>query len=399
MLAGEGFAAPLLDSALSAARRRGLSGRDAGLITHLVYGTLRHLPSVDAALAPLLRGKTPARTRTLLRCGTFEKLWLGTPAHAVVSEYVELARRAQLAPPGLVNAVLRRAEAVPGPASELPAWLEEEYRAVFGEEEAPGIFDDLLTPQPLWLWLRSGGEAALRDEGARLTPGPQGQWRAELTRPLGETAAFRQGLAQPINPASRACVAALGELAGGERVLDLAGGSGIKAALLAAAGAQVLSVDREARKHAAAQANLTRLGLSAEFLAHDLTQPLSLAPARAVLLDAPCTGSGTLRAHPEIKLRLTPEAVAEAAALQARMLPQAAAVTAPGGVLVYSLCSVTRAEGPEVVARFLADHPGFRPEPVPGLDLPHRASGDGVVTLPLGGVDGFFIARLRRVGD
>ncbi|MFC4639437.1 RsmB/NOP family class I SAM-dependent RNA methyltransferase [Deinococcus hohokamensis] len=392
VLHGDAFAAPALDSALQEAR---LPARDAGLATHLVYGTLRHAPSLQSALAPMLSEGTHPKVRTLLLAGAFEKLHLGTPPHAVVSEYVNLARGARLAPPGLVNAVLRRVERPAGDQShELPEWLLLVYREVFGAH-TDAVVADLLSPQPLWLSVSEGGAASLEAEGSRLTPGPQGVDRVELSRPLRETAAYRAGQAQPINPASLACVDALGAVEG-MQVLDLAGGAGVKAAMLAARGAQVTSVELQARKHDAARANLARLGLSADFVTHDLTTPLDLPPAPRVLLDAPCTGSGTLRSHPEIKLRLTPQAVQEMAALQARMLPHAAALVAPGGALVYSVCSVTPQEGAGVVADFLAAHPEFSAQPVPGLEVAHVPAGPGVVTVPLDGVDGFFIARLER---
>ncbi|MVN87454.1 methyltransferase domain-containing protein [Deinococcus sp. HMF7620] len=392
VLSGDTFAAPALDAALSQAR---LPGRDAGLATHIVYGTLRHLPSLSAALLPLLRGETHPKARALLLAGAFEKLYLETPPHAVVSEYVNLARTARLAPPGLVNAVLRRVErAADAENQELPAWLAAVYRDAYGEA-AGRVMADLLQPQPLWLSLSDAGVRALEEEGSVVESGPQGVDRVSLDRPLRQTAAFAQGQAQPINPASRACVDALGDVRGA-RVLDLAGGAGVKAAMLATEGAQVTSVDIEPRKHEAARKNLRRLGLKAEFISHDLTQPLPLAPAPFVLLDAPCTGSGTLRSHPEIKLRLTPEAVEEMAQLQAQMLPSAAALVQPGGTLVYSVCSVTPQEGPEVVAAFLNTHPDFEAQAVPNLEVPSVPAGPGVLTVPEGGIDGFFIARLRR---
>lgn len=391
VLSGEGFAATSLDHALQTAR---LPARDAGLATHIVYGTLRHFPTLEASLAPLLRGKTHPKARALLLAGAFEKLFLDTPLHAVTNEYVNLARDARLAPPNLVNAVLRRLERVDSPTHDLPEWLADVYTQAYGTQ-ANAVMDDLLTPQPLWLSLSAQGVRLLEDEGSAVFPAVQGTERVELARPLRDTAAFQKGQAQPINPASLACVDALGTVEGA-RVLDLAGGMGVKAAMLAARGADVTSVDVVERKHEAARANLKRLGLKAQFVTHDLTQPPALAPAPLVLLDAPCTGSGTLRSHPEIKLRLTPDAVAEAAALQAQMLPNAAALTEAGGVLVYSVCSVTPEEGRETVAQFLAAHPDFTPEPVPNLEVPHVPSGAGVLTVPLGGVDGFFIARLRR---
>lgn len=394
VLAGETFAAPALDAALTEAR---LPARDAGLATHLVYGTLRYALRLDAALTPLLHGETHPKARALLLAGTFEKLVLGTPPHAVVSEYVNLARLARLAPPGLVNAVLRRVEP-PAETDEtrwaLPGWLTGVFRAVYGGR-AGGVIADQLQPQPLWLSLSEAGVRSLEAEGSRVEPGPNGVDRVTLARPLRESAAYREGQAQPINPASLAVVDALGEVEGAW-VLDLAGGAGVKAAMLTARGARVTSVDLLARKHDAARVNLRRLGLQAEFLTHDLTTPLHLPPAPFVLLDAPCTGTGTLRAHPEIKLRLTPEAVGEMAVLQARMLPHAAALVEPGGLLVYSVCSVTPQEGPDVLRSFLAAHPGFTPEPLPDLGLPTVPAGAGELTVPEGGLDGFFIARLRK---
>lgn len=392
VLAGEGFAAPLLDRALQQAR---LAGRDAGLATHIVYGTLRHYRSVKAALTPLLSGETHAKTWAVLLAGTFEKLHLKTPLHAVVNEYVNLTRTARLGPPGLVNAVLRRVETTSSPAHELPDWLAGVYGAVFGAQ-ADEVFSSLLEPQPLWLSLSDEGARLLEAEGSLVKSSVQGVNGVELSGPLRASAAFRGGQAQPINPASLACVDALGDVTG-QRVLDLAGGAGIKAAMLAARGALVTSVDVVARKHDAARRNLERLHLQADWITHDLTQPLALAPAPFVLLDAPCTGSGTLRSHPEIKLRLEPQNVAELAALQEKMLPNAAALVQPGGVLVYSVCSVLPQEGPEVVRRFLEAHPDFVAEDLPELEVPHLLCRPGSLTLPLAGVDGFYIARLRSL--
>lgn len=392
VLSGESYAAVALDGALTSAK---LDARDAGLATHIVYGTLRHYPSLNAALSPMLNQKTTAKAHALLLAGAFEKLCLGTPMHAVTNEYVNLARGLRFAPPGLVNAVLRRLESASAAQHELPDWLAQIYQQVFGAK-ATDIFADLLEPQPLWLSLSDQGVQMLEEQGSLVTLGPQGIDRVELGLPLRQTKAFQSGQAQPINPASMACVTALGDVEQ-KRVLDLAGGVGIKAAMLAARGASVTSVDVIARKHQAARKNLERLGLRAEFITHDLTMPLRLAPAPFVLLDAPCTGSGTLRSHPEIKLRLTPEAIIEMAQLQAQMLKQASKLVEPGGSLVYSVCSITPAEGPELISQFLKEHPNFVAESLADLDIPCQSAGSGVVTFPLNGIDGFFIARLRAV--
>lgn len=391
VLSGESYAAVALDGALTSAR---LDARDAGLATHIVYGTLRHYPSLNAALSPMLKQKTTAKAQALLLAGAFEKLWLGTPMHAVTNEYVNLARGLRFAPPGLVNAVLRRIEGVPTAQHELPHWLAELYQQVFGAQ-ATDIFTDLLEPQPLWLSLSDTGVQLLEKENSTVTPGPQGVDRVELGLPLRQTEAFQRGQAQPINPASMACVTALGDVKH-QRVLDLAGGAGIKAAMLAARGASVTSVDVIARKHQAARKNLERLNLRADFITHDLTTPLRLAPAPFVLLDAPCTGSGTLRSHPEIKLRLAPENVTEMAQLQTKMLKQASKLVEPDGLLVYSVCSITPAEGPDLIQQFLEEQPNFKMESLNELDIPQQPVGPGIMTLPLNGIDGFFIARLRN---
>ena len=143
VMAGESFAAPALDDALTKAV---LATRDAGLCTHLVYGTLRYAPLLETALEPLLRGDTPLKARALLLCGAFEKLILGTPPHAVVNEYVTLARTG-FGPPALVNAVLRRVEALgpQGAAATLPAWLAGEYRAAY-QDQTDDVLQDLLAP-------------------------------------------------------------------------------------------------------------------------------------------------------------------------------------------------------------------------------------------------------------
>lgn len=395
VLSGDSYAAPALDASLASA---GLPTRDAGLATHIVYGTLRRVAALRLALEPLLRGKTTPKAWALLLAGAFEKLYLGTAEHAVVNEYVSLARESRFAPPGLVNAVLRRVEAPAADTPEaryaLPTWLAEQFGDVYGEQ-APAVMESLLEPQPLWLWLGPEGPDLLEGEGSLIERTVAGIDGVVLDRPLRQTAAYKAGQVQPVNPASAAVVTALGDV-GGQTVYDLAGGAGIKAALLALAGAKVTSVELRSEKHTQARANLKRLGIRARLLTYDLRQPLSEAPAPLVLLDAPCTGSGTLRAHPEIKARLTPEAVGEMADLQAKLLDNAAALVASGGVLVYSVCSVFPAEGPQRIAAFLAAHPDFTPEPVPELGLPLQPAEVGVFTVPVGGIDGFYIARLRR---
>ena len=387
------FAAPTLDLALS---RSGPEPQAAGLATDLVYGTLRRLRWIDWSLKPLLRRpeRLPEAVRWALRAGGYEKLFTPRPPHASVNAWVEVAARSHPRLRGLVNAVLRRLEPRPAPEAVrlgLPDFLYEEWRARFGD---PGWMEALNEPAPLWLTLYPGGEAELAAQGVPFEAGPvPGNVRIHGFS-VRRIAAFRKGLVQPQNPASL-LAAQLLEAGPGERVLDLAGGAALKAAWLAARGAQVTSVDADARRQQAGRRNLDRLGLEVAFLTRDLTRPLDLT-APKVLLDAPCLGTGTLRGHPELRMRLEPEALEPTVRLQARLLETAARATEPGGLLVYAVCSLTEAEGEEQIARFLATHPQFEPVEIES-PVPLLARGHGVYVRPENGLDGFYYARLRRL--
>jgi len=385
------YAAPALDTALE---RGKLPPRDAGLATHLVYGTLRYHPALERVLGPMLSEKTPPKARVLLLMGAFEKFYLETPEHAVVNEYVELAKVELGKLSGVVNAVLRRISRPEDPYA-LPESLKLEFEAVYREQADP-VMRALLEPSPLWLWASDEGVKLLEEEGALLEK-PIGEvYPATLSTSLRSSEAYRKGQVQPINPASLAVVSSLGNLQN-QRVLDLAGGNGIKASFLARAGAFVTSVDLDARKHQAARKNLERLGLEVGFVVQDLVGEAEskLEPAPFVLLDAPCSGTGTLRGHPEIKLRFENSKLEQLVGLQARMLENAALLVKPGGLLVYSVCSVVRSEGVNQVRTFLERHPEFTPEEFES-GVPVARAEVGVYTVALEGLDGFYIAHLRR---
>lgn len=201
---------------------------------------------------------------------------------------------------------------------------------------------------------------------------------------------------QPQNPSSAAVVAALGPVAGSV-VLDVGSGHGIKAAQLAARGARVIAIDRDARRLAIGRANLARLGFHVEHRQLDASQPLSGIPMVDVaLVDAPCSGTGTLRGHPEIKLRWSLEESVAAARLQRAMLAAVADRVRPGGRLVYAVCALGLEEGPGVVGAFLAEHPEWRADARP-LALPSHAAAVGAWILPdQSGLDGFYVAQLVR---
>lgn len=394
MQVGRGkFATPSLDVALSKA---GLERQAAGLATDLVYGTLRRLRWIDVSLAPWLErpGRLPSAVRWSLRAGAYEKLFTSRPPHAVVNAWVGVVGAKHQSFRSLANAVLRRVELRPVEEAVrlgIPDFLYRAWRQRFGDGS---WMESLNDPAPLWLTVFPGGKEALERQGVAYAPGPVTDSVQVQGWPLRRIKAYHQGLVQPQNPASL-LAAQLLEARAGERVLDLAGGSALKAAWLASQGAQVTSVDRNARRQEAGRRNLARLGLQVNFVAHDLTRPLELS-APKVLLDAPCLGTGTLRTHPELRMRLKPEALGPMTRLQERLLETAARSTDPGGRLVYSVCSLTEEEGEAQVARFLKRHPDFEPEP-PQLTVPVFTSSYGVYVRPTGGLDGFFYARFRRL--
>ena len=392
------FLAPTLRGALDASD---LEGADRSFVTDLSYGTVRRLAWLDAALAPRLRApeRLPERVLAALRLAAYDLLVRRTPRRAVVHAWVEVVKADEPRLSGLVNAVLRRVEAppAPGPATAGAAVLARRaVRGALGPEAAERSALAMLEPGPLWLRCYGEGAAqSLAADGCDTRPGPiERTLRVRSPVPVDRLVAYRNGLVQPQNPASSLPAEVLAVRAG-ERVLDLAAGNGIKTAQLAAAGGSVTAVDVDPRKEAPRRANLARLRLEARHLTADLTRPADLTPAEAVLLDAPCTGTGTLRGHPEIKLRLTPEDVDLAAARQSAMLDTAADLTAPGGRLVYAVCSLTDTEGEGQLRAFLERHADFHVDPV-SCSLPHVVASAGIYLVPEDGLDGFYLCRLRR---
>jgi 16S rRNA (cytosine967-C5)-methyltransferase len=424
--------------ALSAALDRAptMSGADRGLATELVYGVLRRRARLDRALAVFaskgLDGLAPP-VRTALRVGAYQLLFLDRiPAYAAVNETVEACKAAGGQGAGrLANALLRRVSErgeppLPDPAQDahaylveaagLPTWL---ARRMLGERpaaEAVAFADALAVPAPLTL--RANTLRVTRDElrarlhaehpDAKLEPSPVAP-DALLVRDLdapASTAAFREG-AFAIEDAGAQVVAELCGARPGERILDACSGLGGKSAHLAALGgnqARVLAVDLSRDKLSEARTAFARLGVtSVETVVADLTAPWPDPTARfdRVLLDAPCSGLGVLRRHPETLLRRTAADLPRLGEQQSRMLEILAPLVAPGGSLTYSVCTFERAECEDVVAAFLRAHPEFRVEaPTDSTRVPWGRLVDAagfVRTWPhRDDADAFFAARLVR---
>jgi 16S rRNA (cytosine967-C5)-methyltransferase len=385
-------------------RGAGMSARDRAFARLLYTTVLRQKAAIDKALFKHLQAEPAQRSAmNLLRLGAAQLLYLETAAHAAVGECVELAKRRRLAPPGLVNAVLRklvgRAPPLTAPLDRLPGWLAERWTATYGAERAAAIATTLGAVPPLDLTVKDDPEAWAAKLGGRVV-GPSTVRLAdagsvEALPGYAEGAWWVQDLAatlpvQVLRPTS------------GDRVLDLCAAPGGKTAQLLTAGAVVTSVERDPTRAERLRANLLRLGLESEILVADLLDFTSAEPFDAVLLDAPCTATGTIRRHPDIMWSKGPADVAAMAALQQRLLGKAAEFVAPGGRLVYAVCSMEPEEGPDVIDHFLAAHPTFVRQPIDTAEtgfMPN-ASGDlrtdPALLADAGGMDGFFIARLTR---
>jgi len=366
--------------------------------------TLRHLPRADALLAPHLRRAPPAPALAALRLAVVEAQELGAPAHAVVDAAVTLLRAQAATRPfaGLANAVLRKVVAAPGwaalPVPRLPDWLRKPLVRAEGEASVAAIEAAHLAGAPLDLTLKPGTDPApLVAAGA--VPLPGGSLRLAAGAQVSALPGFDAGAfwvqdAAAAQPAR----ALLSALPPGTPVLDLCAAPGGKTLQLAAAGAAVTAVDISGPRLGRLRANLDRTGLSAQVVAADLLDWAPPGPVPAILLDAPCTATGTIRRHPDLPLIRKPADLAALTALQARLIDRAAGWLAPGGVLAVCTCSLLPAEGEAMVAAALARHPGLRALP---LELPlGRASGVGWRTRPddlagQGGLDGFFLALLR----
>lgn len=405
------FAHVLLPARL---RGSGLDARDRAFVTHLVLGTVRMQRRLDALIGPRCHqplDRLEPRVRAALRLGAFQLLD-GVAPHAAVAATVEAA------PPrarGLVNAVLR-AVASAGPEAldptdlgarwSYPDWIVDELVRSLPEPEVAAVLE--VGNQPAAVTLRPNSRvtttadlaAELTAAGARVAPAtlvPEALTVAGIGDPA-VLPAVADGRATPQDQASQAVVAAL-DPEPGARILDVAAAPGGKATGAAerAPGGTVVAADVHAGRLRLVAAAAARLGLPEVMpvLADGRRPPVRTGSCDRVLVDAPCSGLGVLRRRAEARWRARPEAVPVLAALQRDLLGAAAAAVAPGGLLVYSVCTLTRAETVEVAAWATANLDGFTPVAPPGD--PWRPLGPGAVLWPhLAGTDGMYVCVLRR---
>jgi 16S rRNA (cytosine967-C5)-methyltransferase len=408
--------------------RAALTPRDEALATELIYGTLRHRAEIDWALSRLSRrplGDLPSRIRTILRMGAYQILFLDRiPPAAACWEAVELAKRAgHRGTARLVNAVMRRLADSPsvvpddgGTAEGIalryshPAWLVARWIERFGIAETRALCaaNNQIPPSAIRLnTLRGTPEsltARLAAIGVETIPSaflPEGR-HITAGSPDARKVGYDAGWFSPQDEGSM-LVARLVGARPGDTVIDACSAPGGKtthlAALMENCG-RIIACDIRPAKLAAVSRHSARLGASiVEVRELDAARIGAEYPgaAQRVLVDAPCSGLGVVRRRPEIKWRLREESLAALAARQQEILGGSAGAVRPGGLLVYSVCSVEPEEGPAVAEEFLARHPGFEPssvEPTPpavpgprGAQFlyPHRC-----------GTDGFFVAAFRR---
>ena len=398
-----------LDAALAATGH--LEPRDAGFARAIAGETLRRFGQLDA-LIRLYVPKPPAPNRAgpvpeILLAGACELLFLNVPAHAAVDAANRLAlandKAVHFKP--LINAVLRRisrdgkADIAAQDAARLntPDWLWQRWNETYGEEVTRAIASVHLGVPPLDIVSKNAsvpdaahlfGNVYRHGDHARIEALPgfgEGEWWVQ-------------------DAAATLPVTLLGDVRD-KSVLDLCAAPGGKTAQLAAAGAKVTAVERDAIRMARLKENLDRLQLPADLVVRDV-RDLRLEPSPFVLLDAPCSATGTIRRHPELPWTKSSSDVMQCAQAAAELIDAAAKLTAKSGLLVFAVCSLEREEGPEQVADFLRRNLDFRREPVSPSEIYDLgdaidAKGD-LRTLPChmadkGGMDGFYAARLRRV--
>lgn len=385
-----------LDIAANGALQGLRAPADRALARALAGEALRWLHDLDALIDSATRLALPsdAKPRNVLRLMLAGWLRLDTPPHAVIATGLPLLSGGprRLAH-GVFSALVRQNAKLP-PVPGLSAAVMERWGA-----GAAGIAAGLAVPPPLDLTLKDFAgteEWAERLGGVSLMPGHVRLHRGTAVEDLpgfADGAWWVQDLAASL-PAR--LLGPGGNDSGGRRVLDLCAAPGGKTMQLAAAGWQVTALDASAKRLERMQANLTRTRLSAELVKADAMTWEPPGPFDAVLLDAPCTATGTCRRHPDVLHRIGPRQIAELAGLQAAMLARALPWVKPGGRLVYAVCSLEPAEG-EDQARALA----LRPDPIRADELPAGlAPGsdgwlrtDPAMLAPEGGIDGFFMAR------
>nr|WP_028725909.1 transcription antitermination factor NusB [Paracoccus zeaxanthinifaciens] len=370
----------------------------------LAAETLRHQGRADRVIAGLVARKPTPQVMDVLRLAVVEMLELGAPAHGVVGAAVDLTRtlgkRGQSAA-GMVNAVLRKAGAYQGwadlPPQELPEWLRGPLSMAYDADTLTAIEAAHQAGAPLDITPKPGAQPF---EGAE--PLPTGSWRVAGPAQVSTLPGFDAG-EWWVQDAAAALPVRLLAPQPNETVADLCAAPGGKTMQIAVSGAQVVAVDVNEHRLKRLHQNLERCGLTATVVTADALEWRPDAPLDAVLLDAPCSATGTIRRHPDMPFIRDGHGIAELIELQAAMIDHALSILRPGGRLVFATCSLIPDEGEVQVDEALARHPGLtveRPD-IPGIDPDWITDEGGIRLRPdhwadRGGMDGFYMALLRK---
>ncbi|MEO7786529.1 MAG: RsmB/NOP family class I SAM-dependent RNA methyltransferase [Sphingomicrobium sp.] len=376
-----------------------LPANDQGLALAIAGETLRRIPDLDTLIdsATRLPLAPDAKARMVLRLALAQKIGLGTPDHAIVATALPLVdggpRRLVH---GVLGTLLRRG--LPKlDAPRLPAEVEERWARAWGQPMVDSARAAIARRAPLDLSFKDDAAATAFPHATSLAPRHA---RLDTSSNVAELPGYEGGEWWVQDLAASLPARLIPGSA--NSVLDLCAAPGGKTMQLAAAGHAVTGVDRKQTRLARLQQNLDRTSLAAKLVE---TDALTWQPDErfdAILIDAPCSSTGTFRRHPEVLYRARPAIIAETVVLQTNLLAHAATLLAPGGTLVFATCSLEPEEGEDIVAAFLAAHPGFAvapPEPGELPDFVAPTAAGFVRILPglleaEGGLDGFFIARL-----
>ena len=389
-----------------------LESRDRAFVRLIVATTFRRMGQINSVLNPFLRQTPPKFIYAALQTATAQIIYLGTPPHAAVGETVAMlkGRNSSKGFANLTNAILRkvvdsgRKLAVQEPPKiNIPPWLLGEWESDYGRQACRKFSIQLTQEPPLDVTVKSNENMwAHKLEGK---PIARNTVRLKKIGDITELEGFSEGVWWAQDIAASIPVRLLGSLSG-KRVLDMCAAPGGKTMQLISMGAEVTALDRSISRLERVKENLKRTNLSAHIICRDaLEWTLSDDLFDSVLLDAPCTATGTFRRHPDVLYNRKPKDLSNLIKIQDQLLSKSASFVKPGGTLIYSTCSLLSAEGKPRIDKFLKRNPHFSLEVITnisGLDLPPSAFEGGFIrTLPHylseeGGMDGFFIAKMKR---
>ena len=396
-----------------------LDPRDRAFVRLIAATTFRRDGQLKAVFKPLIRKDPPLFVRAVLETAAAQILFLGTPPHAAVGETVEMLKssKATRGFANLANAVLRKVVAegpklagMEAPRANIPGWIRGAWERSYGRPAVRKSSLQLIKDPPLDLTLKDSSDANTQKWAETLggTVIMPGTVRLSSIGNVAELEGYTDGAWWAQDVAATLPVRVLAEQLGdltGKTALDLCAAPGGKTMQLAALGAKVTAVDKSEARLGRVHENLARVKLDAEVICADALESETEKKFDVVLLDAPCTATGTFRRHPDVLHNRTPKTLSQLVRLQDKLLPKAASLVAPGGWLVFATCSLQPEEGEPRVAKFLETRPDFRPIsllPLSGLALPEEAVKNGSLrTLPhygeeKGGMDGFFITVMQK---